>query len=224
MRPSNPASSLILCLACLLVGTLQISLGYGQEPEASLVVLRGATLIDGLGNPPLANATVVVEGDRIQSIFSGQDRDTPAGATLIDVTGKFVIPGLVDTHVHWDVWMGEVYINHGVTSILAMADVSKEERTHSLTSLSTPRVFHAGGRPRLSLSMTREEVHQAIREHLEKEPDIAWFVQFRESNRQMYGWAAEEAHAVGLAVFSHDVRPGTGGLRNGPVCALGGLP
>ena len=203
MRPSNHASSLTLFLACLLVNTLEISLGYGQEPEVDVVVLRGATLIDGLGNPSLADATVVVVGDRIQSIFSGQDRDMPAGATLIDLTGKFVIPGLVDTHVHWGAWMGEVYINHGVTSVLAMADVSKEERTHSQTSLSTPRVFHAGGRPRLSLSMTREEVHQAIREHLKKEPDIAWFVQFRKSNRQMYGWAAEEAHAVGLAVFSH---------------------
>ncbi len=203
MRPSSPASSLILFLVCFLAITLQISLSYGQQPEANLVVLKGATLIDGLGNPPLADATVVVEGDRVRSIFSGQDRDTPAGATLIDVTGKFVIPGLVDTHVHWDVWMGEVYINHGVTSVLAMADVSREERTHSQTSLNTPRVFHAGGRPRLSLSMTREEVRQAVRDHLKKEPDIAWFVQFRENNAQMYGWAAEEAHAVGLAVFSH---------------------
>ena len=95
-------------------------------------------MIDGLGNPPLTDATVVVEGDTIQSIRSGQDTDYPAGATVIDVTGKFIIPGLVDTHVHWGAWMGEVYVNHGVTSVLALANVSQEERANSRTSLSTP--------------------------------------------------------------------------------------
>ena len=203
MHRIQDAPFLLLFLTGLLTSAFQISTSYGQQPGTQVVVLRGATLIDGLGNPPLANATLVIQGDEIQSIFSGQDSDYPADATLIDVTGKFLIPGLIDTHVHWGAWMGEVYINHGVTSVLAMADVSKEERTHSQTSLSGPRVFHAGGRPQLSLSMTREEVRQAIREHLKKEPDIAWFVQFREANRQMYEWAAEEAHAVGLAVFSH---------------------
>ena len=203
MHRTQDAPFLFLFLTGLLISAFQISTSYGQQPGTQVIVLRGATLIDGLGNPPLANATLVIQGDEIQSIFSGQDSDYPADATLIDVTGKFLIPGLIDTHVHWGAWMGEVYINHGVTSVLAMADVSKEERTHSQTSLSGPRVFHAGGRPQLSLSMTREEVRQAIREHLKKEPDIAWFVQFREANRQMYEWAAEEAHAVGLAVFSH---------------------
>ena len=203
MRRSNDAPFISLFLACLLTSCLQISIGHAQQPETNVVVLKGATLIDGLGNPALANATVVVEGDAIRSILSGQDSNVPADATVIDLTGKFMIPGLIDTHVHWGDWMGEVYINHGVTSILAMADVSKEERTHSQTSLSTPRVFHAGGRPAMSLSMTREEVRQAVRDHLVKEPAIAWFVQFRESNSEMYGWAAEEAHAAGLAVFSH---------------------
>ena len=203
MRRSSNASFLFLVFTCLLLGACRMSLSYGQRPEGPVVVLRGATLIDGLGNPPLADATVVIEGDAIRSILSAQDSDYPADATLIDVTGKFMIPGLVDTHVHWGAWMGEIYINHGVTSVLAMADVSKEERTHSQTSLGTPRVFHAGGRPQLSLSMIRQEVRQAVREHLVKEPAIAWFVQFRGSNAQMYGWAAEETHAAGLAVFSH---------------------
>ncbi len=203
MRGSRNSAFLFVLLACLLVSTFQSSTSYGQLPVVDFVVLRGATVIDGLGNPPLANATVVVEGDRIRSIFSGQDPTYPTDATVIDVAGKFIIPGLVDTHVHWGIWMGEVYINHGVTSILAMADVSKEERTRSQTSLSTPRVFHAGGRPQLSPSMSRQEVREAIQVHLKKEPDIAWLLQFRENNMEVYGWAAEEAHGFGLAVFSH---------------------
>ena len=42
-----------------------------------------------------------------------------------------------------------------------------------------------------------------MREYLQKDPDVAWFLQIRENNRQVYGWAAEEAHAAGLAVFGH---------------------
>ncbi|MEE8349827.1 MAG: amidohydrolase family protein [Acidobacteriota bacterium] len=185
------------------MSAVQSSIGYGQLPVLDFVVLRGATVIDGLGNPPLNNATVVVEGDRIRSILSGQDPTFPTDATVIDVSGKFIIPGFVDTHVHWEGWMGEIFINHGITSVLAQGDISKEERFASQGSLSTPRMFHTGGRPRLLPSMSRQEVSQAMREYLLKEPDVAWFLQIRENNRQVYGWAAEQAHAAGLAVFGH---------------------
>ena len=43
-----------------------------------------------------------------------------AGAQVLDLTGKFIIPGLFDSHVHWDPFMGELLVNHGVTSILAL--------------------------------------------------------------------------------------------------------
>ncbi|MEE8349768.1 MAG: amidohydrolase family protein [Acidobacteriota bacterium] len=203
MHRSSDSPFLFLWFTSLFLSVCLVSVGYGQQPERPVVVLKGATLIDGLGNPPLADATVVVEGDTIRSIFSGQGADTPPNATLIDVTGKFIIPGLVDTHVHWEPWMGEIYMNHGVTSLLAQGDVSPETRTHSHTSLTTPRIFHTGGRPRLTPSMTREEVRQAVQVYLKKDPDVAWFFQFRENNREVFGWAAEEVHAAGLAVFSH---------------------
>jgi len=203
MRGSRNSAFLFVLLACLLVSTLQTFTSYGQLPVLDVVVLRGATVIDGLGNPPLANATVIVEGDRIRSIVSGQDPTYPTNATVIDLSGKFMIPGFVDTHVHWEGWMGEIFVNHGITSVLAQADISEEERFGSQGSLSTPRVFHTGGRPRLSPSMSRQEVRQSMREYLQKDPDVAWFLQIRENNRQVYGWAAEEAHAAGLAVFGH---------------------
>ena len=97
MRGSRNSAFLFVLVACLLVSTLQSSTSYGQLPVLDVVVLRGATVIDGLGNPPLANATVVVEGDRIRSIFSGQDPAYPTDATVIDLSGKFMIPGFVDT-------------------------------------------------------------------------------------------------------------------------------
>ena len=203
MRGSRNSAFLFVLLACLLESAFESSTSYGQLPVLDVVVLKGATVIDGLGNPPLADATVIVEGDRIRSIVSGQDPTYPTDATVIDLSGKFMIPGFVDTHVHWEGWMGEIFVNHGITSVLAQADISEEERFGSQGSPSTPRVFHTGGRPRLSPSMSRQEVRQAMREYLQKDPDVAWFLQIRENNRQVYGWAAEEAHAAGLAVFGH---------------------
>jgi hypothetical protein len=69
-----------------------------QQPAASLVI-RGVTLIDGTGRPELPNATVVVEGHRIAQV-STQAVAPPAGAQVIDGRGKFLIPGLIDVHVH----------------------------------------------------------------------------------------------------------------------------
>jgi len=191
----------LFLLICLLISAFQTGTSSGQQ-ASNVTVLRGATVIDGLGNPPLRNAVVVIEGDEITSV-SGGGSDIPAGATVLDLTGRFLIPGLIDSHVHWSNWMGEMYINHGVTSLLAQANVSREERLDSKTSLSTPRVFHTGGRPRLSPSMSRQEVRQAIEAYLKNEPDVAWFLQLREGNEEVFRWGAEEAHRAGLAVFSH---------------------
>ena len=188
---------------CLLTSVLHNSLIYGQASADNVIVLEGATLIDGLGGAPLPDAVVVVEGDEIRSVSSGPGSDYPADATILDVSGKFIIPGLIDTHVHWGAWMGEVYMNHGVTSVMAQANASKEERVNSQTSLSTPRVFHTGGNSRLTPGMTREQVRDRMREYLANEPDVAWFPQYRDNNSQVFRWAAEEAHGAGLAVFSH---------------------
>jgi len=184
--------------ACLFLGPLS----HAQQ-SSNVVVLEGATVIDGLGGTPLSDAVVVVEGNEIRSVSSGSGSNYPVGATVLDVSGKFIIPGLIDTHVHWGAWMGEVYMNHGVTSVMAQANASKEERVNSQTSLSTPRVFHTGGNSSLTPGMTRDQVRNRMREYLANEPDVAWFPQYRDDINQVFRWAVEEAHRAGLAVFSH---------------------
>lgn len=64
-------------------------------------VLKGATLIDGLGGDPLADAAVHVEGDRIAWVGSAADMPAEAqNAEQIDASGKWLLPGLVDAHIH----------------------------------------------------------------------------------------------------------------------------
>lgn len=63
-------------------------------------ILTNLTLIDGTGQDPLENATVAVEDGRIKEILQGSPTATPSSADLIDCRGQFLLPGLIDAHVH----------------------------------------------------------------------------------------------------------------------------
>jgi imidazolonepropionase-like amidohydrolase len=85
------------------------------------IAITGATLIDGTGRPPLAHATIVIEGDRIARAGPAHDTPPPEGAEIIDGRGRFVIPGLTDMHVHVlgpDYWRPPLFLAAGVTTVL----------------------------------------------------------------------------------------------------------
>src|SRR5687767_2202013 len=68
---------------------------------AQSTALVGATVIDGTGRPAVPNAVVVVTGERLTCVGTIAQCPVPAGATRVDVAGRFVTPGLVDAHVHF---------------------------------------------------------------------------------------------------------------------------
>jgi imidazolonepropionase-like amidohydrolase len=65
-----------------------------------MTVLRGATLIDGTGAPPLRDATLVIADGRVESITAGAGGAWPASHEVIDASGLTVLPGLIDCHDH----------------------------------------------------------------------------------------------------------------------------
>jgi imidazolonepropionase-like amidohydrolase len=67
---------------------------------AALLVLAGGRLIDGYGGPPLENAVVVIDGNRIRQVGTEGTVAIPAGAQVIDTNGYTVMPGIADMHVH----------------------------------------------------------------------------------------------------------------------------
>ncbi len=81
------------------------------------LIIRGGTLIDGNGGPPVANATLVIQGDRIREIRTTDVASTPANARVIDARGKFIIPGFHEPHAHYKGWFLPLYLNYGVTSV-----------------------------------------------------------------------------------------------------------
>jgi len=61
------------------------------------VALRGATVYTAVG-PPIQNATILIEGGKITAV--GTDVKIPAGIRVLDVTGKVIVPGMIDDHSH----------------------------------------------------------------------------------------------------------------------------
>ncbi len=77
----------------------------GYHPSAlaqadALTVYQGATLIDGVDNVPKQSMSILVRGERIQTIAPASQLVPPAGSKVVDVTGLYALPGLINTHVH----------------------------------------------------------------------------------------------------------------------------
>ena len=71
------------------------------EFEPGGLALVGAQLIDGTGAAPVADSVVVIRDGRVESAGSRDAIPIPEGAEVVDATGKTVIPGLVNLHVHY---------------------------------------------------------------------------------------------------------------------------
>lgn len=65
-------------------------------------MLEHARLVDGTGRPPIDDARIVIEGERISAVGPAASVPAPAGAERVDLSGRTVLPGLVDAHFHLD--------------------------------------------------------------------------------------------------------------------------
>src|SRR5215472_4298515 len=189
------------------------ALTHSRAQAPSTLLITGATIIDGLADAPIRDRSLLIEGNVIRGLLPA-DAPAPAGAQVLDLSGKFIIPGLFDSHVHWDAFMGELLVNHGVTSILALDNVPKALRTRSQEAHDIPRLFHTGARPQFTPNSSNADISQAMRAWLQSEPDLAWFPQYNTRFSRAYKFAADEAHKAGFLVFGHtDDAPGA--IRDG---------
>jgi imidazolonepropionase-like amidohydrolase len=102
-------SAFLVALAC--------STAFAQ-PQKKRLALVGGMLLDGYEVPPLHHAAVVIEGDKIVAVGPASEVEIPADATIVDTSGKVMLPGLVELHAHliilghgdysrWDPWIAE---------------------------------------------------------------------------------------------------------------------
>ncbi len=88
----------ILKLAALLAVIFSASLSAQQSGSA--IALTNVTLIDGTGAPPASLMTIVIRDGRIADLYPTGSRKLPDDVTLLDLPGKTVIPGLIESHTH----------------------------------------------------------------------------------------------------------------------------
>ena len=83
----------------ILLVTAGILLGSAIAQAQSTVIVN-ATVIDGTGAPATSNTSILIEGKKIVAVGPRGQLNAPSDAKVIDATGKYIIPGLIDTNVH----------------------------------------------------------------------------------------------------------------------------
>jgi len=99
-----------------------------QTPETT--ALTHANIVDGTGTPPQRDQTILIQAGKIIAVYPSADRQPPNGSKIEDLTGKWVIPGMIDAHVHIADRNGEIgplrdllskLLLQGVTGVRDMA-------------------------------------------------------------------------------------------------------
>jgi imidazolonepropionase-like amidohydrolase len=104
--------------------------------DTTAVAFVGATVIDGNGGPPATGMTLVVEGARIAALGPAGEVTIPQGAHEVDASGRFLLPGFIDTNVHISLYSGgetmvryvdrnaelaiesaQLHLKHGITTV-----------------------------------------------------------------------------------------------------------
>jgi imidazolonepropionase-like amidohydrolase len=134
-----------LAFAAILVTTLPIA-----ARQSRALVLDNVRIIDGTGATPLDRGRIVIEGDRITRIGGADKVQAPANAERIDLAGRTVIPGLIDSHFHIEnePKMALRQLSHGVTAFRDPGQWNGKfvelRRMIAADNLPGPRIFTCG--------------------------------------------------------------------------------
>jgi len=178
-------------------------------PQGTLV-LRGARAITMNGDEIVENADIVITNNRITSVTRGPGQ-APAGARVIDVSGKTIIPGFVDTHSHmwnlWDFhwerpWIYQANLAYGVTTTrdpqTATTDVLTYEDRVRAGHMVGPRVYSTGpGVFSGDAVRSLEHAREVLRKYSEYW-DTKTFKMYMAGNRRQRQWLIMAARELGL--------------------------
>jgi imidazolonepropionase-like amidohydrolase len=191
------------------------------EKEAVLAITNG-TVVDPTGRAPLAGQTVIVRGQRIVAVGAAASLRVPPRAHIVDATGKFLIPGLADLHIHLTAagepdgsrkFMFPLLLANGITTVRDMGGFLESlrplRREIEAGKRLGPRMVYAGpyldGSPpsfEPSLVVTnREQADQAVRQVLSLGADFIK-VQSRLS-REAYFAIAESSKEEHVSFVGH---------------------
>ena len=191
---------------------------FSRAQKSLPLVLRGGTLIDATGRPPIDDAVIIVEGERIKAVGKRGEVSIPRGARIIDVKGKTILPGLIDGHCHLLDFVGELYLHLGIT---ACPDITQNDDEWTMAQrdgtqlgkIRGPRIWSTGSRlvgpppawalrgERGHLVKTPEEARAVVRKKKEMGLEIIKFNEYVDPEVVKAG--ADEAQRLGIPVTCH---------------------
>jgi len=135
------------------IGTvLALGLALLAGPARADILIKNVTLYDGTGKPAVAGANVLVKGNKIDQVSTAAIN--AGGATVIDGTGKFLTPGLFDTHIH---------LRGGQSGLVTQERVPTSDRQAGLTALhgyiysGVTTVYDSGNNPDFIFMLRADE-------------------------------------------------------------------
>ncbi len=128
---------------------LLLSLLLSTPAAAQLRAFTGATLLDGTGGAPVANATLLLREGRVVAAGPAARVTIPPGTERTELKGKFIIPGLINAHGHVSaVRQLNSYAQYGVTTVFSLGDEPEEvfgaRGAQEVPTLNRSRVFVSG--------------------------------------------------------------------------------
>lgn len=203
-------------MAALFVLVINVGLGHetrgvtnGQRYER--LVIRNVCLIDGKGTPLGGPVDIICQGNRIRSVSSACDAEDYEGEShILDGTGLYALPGLIDLHAHIHdnrggvpipfEYLYKLWLANGITTVRDVGsntELTLGERQKSQDGvMPAPRIFlymRAGGR-------TPEEARQSV-QRIKKQGGDG--VKIFGMDRDIMRAVLEEAHNLGLRVAHH---------------------
>ncbi len=197
-----------------------------ETPQATAVtVFEGARLIVGDGSEPIEDAAFIVENDRFTAVGQRGQLDVPAGAARVDLTGKTVMPAMIDTHKHVAqdrealVDQLQHFAYYGVGVVMSLGrdfDLVFQVREETIPNAARLRTAGLGitspepGRSEDPYWITSEdEARTAVQELAERRVDLVkmWVDdrngQYEKLSPTLYGAIIDEAHKHNLRVTAH---------------------
>jgi len=199
-------------LLWLIVSSGALLQAQSTAESAKPLVITHVTVIDTTGGPPLSNRSVFISDHRISSI-SESSSVLPKDAHMIDGSGKFLIPGLWDMHVHWyDKEYLSLFLVNGVTGIRIMSGSSLHQEFRKQIEagrLVGPRMVIAGPIidgpvpywPNSVSVHSVEEARQAVDAAKQKGADFIKEYSFLP--RDLYFAVADESKKQNIAFVGH---------------------
>jgi len=176
------------------------------------VVLRGARVLTMKGREIIENADVVVTDNRIVAVGRRDSVAVPAGAQVMDLSGKTLIPGFVDTHYHPQWLVPEIHprqawqylgaLAYGVTTTrdpqTASTDVLSYEDRVAIGAMLGPRIYSTGPGVFISENI-RDSAHaMSVLKRYSQYYDTKTLKMYMSGNRQQRQWIIQAARILGL--------------------------